>query len=318
VHDEMTRSRRSIAGAWVRRVTPLVWLFVVVAGLDVVQRLLWLSAPAALSTSLAGIVRAFSPALMLLLPAAILVAEPTAWRTARLLLIGTLTLVGAELVGLVWRMYTESAAASALAAAERVPGEPLDDVVRLVVAVARLAGPVLLAVGLAHLLRDRTSGPRARLTVGAVVLIGLGIVVASAQLLAVLGEHGPVHRLEVVAGVLAALAAVAWACVAAAALPSASTDRSHRPGRVALALGAALFVASSALSIVNAVALDGRVELPSGFFVLSSLLAGVGAVLLIAGFAMGLPSADSADSADSAERGARESAGSLAEPSGAS
>jgi hypothetical protein len=286
-----------MAGAWIRRITPLAWMFVVVAGLDLVQRLLWLPAPAALTTGLAGIVRAFSPALMLLLPAAILVAEPTARRTARLLLVGTLTLVGAELIGLVWRMYTESAAASALVAAERVPGEPLDDVVRLVVAVARLAGPVLLAVGLARLLRDRNPGPRARLTVAAVVLIGLGIVVAGAQLLAVLGEHGPLHRLEVVAGVLAALAAVAWACLAAVALPSASTDRSHRLGRVALALGAALFVASSALSIVNAVALDGRVELPTGFFVLSALLSGVGAVLLIVGFAMGLPSADSVGAA---------------------
>jgi len=312
VHDAMTRSRRSIAGAWVRRITPLAWLFVVAAGLDVVQRLLWLPAPAAPTTSLAGIVRAFSPALTLLLPAAILVVEPTAWRTARLLLIGTLTLVGAELLGFVWRMYTESAAASALAAAERVPGEPLDDVVRLVVAVARLAGPVLLAFGLARLLRDRLPGLRARLTVGALVVIALGIVVAGAQLLAVLGEHGPLHRLEVVAGVLAALAAIAWACLAAVALPPASTDRSHRLGRVALALGAALFVASSALSIVNAVALDGRMELPSGFFVLSALLSGVGAVLLIAGFAMGLPSADNAGAT------APESAGALAGPAGAS
>jgi hypothetical protein len=312
VHDGMTRSRRSVASGWVRRLTPLAWLFVVVAGLDLVQRLLWLPAPPTLTTSLAGIVRAFSPALLILLPAAVLVGEPTAWRTGRLILIGALTLAGAELVALAWRISWESTAASAVAAAQRVPGEPLDDWVRLIVAVARLAGPILLAVGLSRLLRNRAAGPSARPTLGGLVAIALGVAVTGTQLLGVLGERGPLHRLEVVAGVFAALVAVAWACLVAVALPSASTNRSSRPGRIALASGALLFVAASALSIVNAAALDGRVELPSGFFVLSSLLSGVGAVLLIAGFATGLPSADAAAT------WAPESGGTLVEPSGAS
>jgi hypothetical protein len=312
VHDEMTRSRRSDVGAWVRRLTPLAWLFVAVAGLDLVQRLLWLPVPPTLSTSLAGIVRAFSPAFVVLLPAAVLVGEPTAWRTSRLLLVGALTLAGAELLGLVWRIYWESAVASAVAAAERVPGEPLDDVVRLVVAVARLAGPVLLAVGLSRLLRNRDAAATARLTLGGLVAIALGVAVAGTQLLEVLGQRGPLHRLEVVAGVFAGLVAVAWAGLAAVALPSASTDRPSRRGRIALATGALFFVAASALSIVNVAALDGRVELPSGFFVLSSLLSGVGAVLLIAGFAAGLPSPDAA------ETWAPEFGGTLVESSGPS
>jgi len=312
VHDGMTRSRRSVASAWVRRLTPLAWLFVVVAGLDLVQRLLWLPAPATLTTSLAGIVRAFSPALLILLPAAVLVGEPTAWRTSRLILIGALTLVGAELVGLAWRIHWESAVAPAIAATERVPDEPLGDAIRLVVAVARLAGPVLLGVGLSRLLRNRDAAATARPTLGGLVAIALGVAVAGSQLLGVLGERGPLHRLEVVAGVFAALVAIAWAGLAAVALPSASTDRPSRRGRIALATGALLFVAASALSIVNAAALDGRVELPSGFFVLSSLLSGVGAVLLIAGFAAGLPSPDADDA------WAPESGGTLVESSGTS
>jgi hypothetical protein len=312
VHDGMTRSRRSVATGWVRRLTPLAWLFVVVAGLDLVQRVLWLPAPPTLTTSLAGIVRAFSPALLILLPAAVLVGEPTAWRTDRPVLIGTLTIAGAELVGLVWRIYVESAAASAVAAAQRVPSEPLDDVVRLVVAVARLAGPVLLGIGLSRLLRNRQVAATARPTLGGLVAIALGVAVAGTQLLEVLGQRGPLHRLEVVAGVLAALVAIAWAYLAAVALPSASTDRSSRTGRIALATGALLFVAASALSIANTVALEGLVELPSGFFVLSSVLSGVGAVLLILGFAAGLPNSDAR------ETWAPESGGTLAESSGAS
>ena len=295
VHNGMTRRGRSGAGAWVRRLTPLAWLFVALAGLDLVQRLLWLPVPPTLTTSLAGIVRAVSPALVVLLPAAVLVGEPRAWRTGRLILIGTLTLVGAELLGLAWRIYWESAVASAIAATERAPVEPLDDVIRLVVALSRLAGPVLLGVGLSRLLRNRASAPSARPTVGALLVIALGAVVAGSQLLGVLGQRGPLHRLEVVVGVFAALVAIAWAYLAAVALPGASTDRPPRRGRIVLAAGALAFVATSALSIVNAAALYGLVELPSGFFVLPSVLSGVGAVLLIAGFAAGLPSSDAAE-----------------------
>lgn len=295
VHNGMTHRGRFGAGAWVRRLTPLAWLFVVLAGLDLVQRLLWLPVPPTLTTSLAGIVRAFSPALLVLLPAAVLVGEPTAWRTSRLILIGALTLVGAELLGLAWRIYWESAVAPAVAATERVPGEPLGDVIRLVVALARLAGPVLLGVGLSRLFRNRAAAPSARPTVGAIVVIALGAAVAGSQLLGVLGQRGPLHRLEVVAGVLAALVAIAWAYLAAVALPGASTDRPSRRGRIVLAMGALAFVATSALSIVNAAALAGLVELPSGSFVLSSVLSGVGAVLLIAAFAAGLQSSDATD-----------------------
>jgi hypothetical protein len=295
VHKGISRRWRSGAGAWVRRLTPLAWLFVVLAGLDLVQRLLWLPLPPTLTTSLAGIVRAVSPALVVLLPVAVLVGEPTAWRTSRLLLIGALTLVGAELLGLVWRIYWESAVAPAVAAIERAPGEPLGDAIRLVVALARLAGPLLLGVGLSRLLRNRTAAPSARPTVGAIVVLALGVAVAGSQLLAVLGQGGPVHRLEVVAGVLAALVAIAWAYLAAVALPNASTDRPSRRGRIELAMGALAFVATSALSIVNAAALAGLVEFPSGFFVLSSVLSGVGTILLIAGFAAGLPSSDATD-----------------------
>lgn len=289
VHDGMTRSRRSVFRSWVRRLTPLAWLFVVLAGLDLVQRLLWLPVPPMPTTSLAGIVRAFSPALVVLLPAAVLVGQPTAWRTSRLLLIGALTLAGAEILGLAWRIYTVSAVASAVAAAERVPGEPLDDVARLVVAVARLAGPVLLGLGLSRLLRNRDVAATARPTLGGLVAIALGVVVAGAQLLEVLGQRGPLHRLEVVAGVLATLVAIAWAYLAAVALPGASADGPSRRTHIALTMGALALVATSALSFVNTAALDGLVELPSGFFVLSAVLSGVGAILLIAGFAAGLP-----------------------------
>jgi hypothetical protein len=295
VHNGILRRGRSGADAWVRRLTPLAWLFAVLAGLDLVQRLFWLPVPPTLTTSLAGIARAVSPALVVLLPTAVLVGEPTAWRTSRLILIGALTLVGAEFVGLAWRIYWESAVAPAIAAAERVPGEPLGDVVRLVVAFARLAGPVLLAVGLSRLLRNRAATLSTRPTVGAMVVIALGAAVAGSQLLAVLGQGGPLHRLEVVAGVLAALVAIAWAYLAAIAVPGASTDRPSRRGRIVLATGALAFIAASALSIVNTAALAGLVEVPSGFFVLSSVLSGVGAVLLIAGFAAGLPSTDAAD-----------------------
>jgi hypothetical protein len=295
VNHGMPPRGRSRAGAWVRRLTPLAWLFVVLAGLDLVQRLLWLPVPPTLTTSLAGIARAVSPALVVVLPAAVLVGEPTAWRTSRLILVGALALVGAEFLGLAWRIYWASAVAPAVTATERAPTEPLSDLIQLVVALARLAGPILLGVGLSRLLRDRAAAPSERPTVGALVVIALGTAVAGNQLLAVLGEHGPLHRLEVVAGVFAALVAIAWACLAAVALPRASTDRPSRRGRIMLAIGALAFVATAALSIVNAAAIEGLVEVPSGFFVLSSVLSGVGAILLIAGFAAGVPSSDAAD-----------------------
>ncbi len=297
VHSTMTRRGRSGAGAWVRRLTSLAWLFVVLAGLDLVQRLVLLPVPSTLTTYVAGIVRAVSEALIVLLPAALLVGEPTAWRTSRLILIGALTLAGAELVGLAWPIYWESAVVPAVTATERVPNERLGDLIRLVVALARLAGPVLLGVGLSGLLRDRAAAPSARRSVGRLLVIAFGIALAAGQLLAVLGQHGPVHRVEVVAGVFAALVAISWAYLAAVALPDASTDRPSRRGRIVLACGALAFVATSALSLVNASALYGLIELPSGFFIPSSMLSGLGAVLLIVGFAAGLPSAAEADAA---------------------
>ena len=295
VHNGMTPPVQSGVGAWVRRLTPLAWLFVALAVLDLVQRLLWLPTPSTLTASLAGVIRATAPALLVLVPAAVLVGKPRAWRTSRLILIGALVVACAELLSLGWRMYWQPAVASAIAANERVPGEPVGDVIRLVVVIAQLAGPVLLGVGVSRLGANPSATSSLRPTIGGYLVIAFGAAVAGSQLLAVLGDQGPRHRLDVVAGVVAALVVVAWASLFAIALPRGSADRSARRGSLMLATGALAFVATGALSVVNTAVLNGAVAVPSGFFVLSSVLAGVGAVLLIAGFGAGVPHFDTPD-----------------------
>jgi hypothetical protein len=294
VDDGSARGEPSEAAAWARRLTPLAWLFVILAGLDLLQRLLSLPGPMELTTGVAAVARAVSHALIVLLPAAVLVGEPTAWRARRLVLVGALTLAGAELGAVLLQAYGASLLAPDTAGAERLPGESLGDLIRFALVLAWLVGPVLLGFGLARRLRGAGSGPSMRPTPARLFVLALGIIISGLEILQVLGLRGPLHRLDVVTGVVGALLAVAWAYVAAVALPDVATPVSARRGRMALAAGALAFVAASALSIVNTAVLDGLVDLPSGFFALSSVLSGVGAVLLIAGFAAGLPDPETA------------------------
>jgi hypothetical protein len=285
VDGGMGLEARAALATWARRLTPLAWLFVVLAAADLVLRLLWLPGPAELTTTLAGIAHAAAHALIVLLPAAVLSAEPRAWRKARPIILGVLTLAGTELVSLAAQVYRASLVAPDTAAAERLPGETLGDLLRFALAIGALAGPVLLAVGLAWLLRGRLGVPALRPTPTRLTILALGAAVAGIELLQVLGERGPVHRLDVVCGAVYALVVVAWAGLAAVAIPPASDVGPGRRGRLLLATGALAFVAASALSLVNTFVLDGSIAISAGFFLLSPLLGTIGVALLVAGLA---------------------------------
>jgi hypothetical protein len=294
VEDGMARDSGGGALDWTRRLTPLAWLFVVLAGLDLAQRLLWLPASSELTNGIAAVTGAIARALLVLLPAAVLVGDPAAWRERRLVIGGALAICGAELVSLAVQVYRSAILAPDAPSSERVAGEVLGDLLRFALVVAWLAGVAALGAGLARRYRGRAAGPTWRPAPATLVIIALGAATAIIELLQVLGDHGPVHRLDVVAGAVASLVVVAWAYVAAVTLPDGATVAEDRRARTLLASAALLFVAASALGIVNAGVLDEIVGLPTGFFILSPLLSVAGAILFVLGLAVRARVADAA------------------------
>ncbi|MFI5254273.1 MAG: hypothetical protein ACHQ15_02280 [Candidatus Limnocylindrales bacterium] len=282
--------RADPGGGWLRRLTPLAWLFVVLALADLLQRALWLP-PADLTDDVTGLIRAAAQAAFVLFPAAVLIAEPEAWRTSRFLFAGAVVLAAAELTGILFGLYQASLLAPDAVSGERLPGEALGDLVRFVRVVAFAAGPVLLGIGLALRSRAPAAGPLMRTTPASLLVLVCGIAIGGIEIVQVLGLSGPLHRLDVVTGVVGALLPVAWAFAAAEAIPDDGSPEPRRRGRVAVAAGAIAFVAGGALSILDLAVIEGLVDLPLRIFAFSAVLAAVGAALLIWGLSVGLRAA---------------------------
>ena len=272
-----------------RRLTPLAWAFVVLAALDLAQRLLWSFPVPDLTWGLTWVARAVTHGLLVALPAAVLAADPDGWRTRRLVLVGALTIAGAELVSLAVAVYRATILSPDAPATERLAGEALGDLLRFVLVLASVVGPALLGAGLARRYRGRVGGPSWRPAPVTLAILLVGATTTALQILQVLGESGPVHRLEVVTGAMAAFHALAWAYVAAVTLPDSGIIGAERRPRMALAAGALSTVAAGLVSTLLIAMLDRAVEVPAAALTLPPLLSALGVILLICGLATSAP-----------------------------